>query len=107
MRKGGRRFYAGVSGSYSYYEIDVPEITQDIIDNGVVLVYLNNSLDPTMEDEWALMPCIVIYDDLTFSFNCAYSPGTLSIILTTSETEWPFSADSYYHLKIVILTRAA
>jgi len=97
---------AGITGSFSEYNIDVPEITQDIVDHGVVLVYLNDSLNPEPEGRWILIPFAMIVEDITISFIYSYGVGTLSMVFNSSDAEWPFSADSYYHLKIVILAGA-
>ncbi|MCK4539414.1 MAG: hypothetical protein KAV42_11515 [Candidatus Krumholzibacteria bacterium] len=97
---------AGISGSSSYCNIVIPEITQDVIDNGVVLVYLNTSTGVSMANEWILMPFSGAFSGEVAVFGCAYEPGTLMLSFTTTAVEWPFPAAVNYHFKVVTLTGA-
>ncbi len=97
---------AGISGSSSFYDIVIPDITQDIIDNGVVLVYLNGSSTSSMASEWILMPFSNTFTGEVLVFSCAYSLETLMLSFATTGNEWPYPSTAHYHFKIVILTGA-
>ena len=97
---------AGISGSLSFYNIVIPDITQDVIDNGVVLVYLNSSSGSSMDSEWILMPFSNTYTGEVLVFGCAYSLETLMISFATTGAEWPYPLAVYYHFKVVTLTGA-
>ena len=97
---------AGITGSYSYFEVEVPEITQDVIDNGCVLAYLNNSTGSTIGDAWILMPFSRLVDGEVHLFTFAYEPGYVSFNFATTAVDWGFPSTSWYHYKIVIFMEA-
>jgi hypothetical protein len=51
----------------SYYcDLNVPEITQDIVDNGAVFVYMSNG-----NSAWTALPCTIPIDG---SYSSTYTP---------------------------------
>jgi len=95
---------AGISGSHSFYGIAVPEITQEVLNNGAILVYMNESMDDQIIGEWILMPLSMVVGGETVSISQSFSQGFVSFVFTTTHLVWIWLPEAVYTYKIVILS---
>ena len=95
---------AGISGDWSFYDVAVPEITQEVLDNGAILLYLNESMTIPINDKWGLMPLSLDIMGATFNFGAIFSPGSVTFSFTTTTFDWIWLPDTVYTYKIVILS---
>ncbi len=93
---------AGISGSNSFYDVSVPEMTQDIVDNGCVVVYINDAMSDTPDSGWILMPFILSISGESIMFSFMYELGQVTFAYFASEPTWPYSSTTWYHYKIVM-----
>lgn len=87
--------------SIASYQRDVPELTPDVVDDGAVLLYVDNSLflGSGASGTWALMPFTegVDFDDdlivdYTLTYQYSFDLGDLYIDIIASATEFDFSS---------------
>ena len=79
--------------------LDVPEITQDVLDNGAVMVYMSN-----FDGVWTALPCTI---PMSTSYASTYTPkiyfGGVTIIQTDTDL---LSLDpGLLEFKVVVLTQ--
>lgn len=87
--------------SIASYQRDVPELTPDVVDDGAVLLYVDNSLflGSGASGTWTLLPFTqgVDFDDdlvvdYTLTYQYSFDLGDLYIDIIASATEFDFSA---------------
>lgn len=94
---------AGISGSSAFYSVNVSEITQEVVDNGAVIIYFNISMGETPSAEWILMPFSRTQDSDLIFFEASFSLAQINLAFLTTASAWPFPDSYYYHFKIIIL----
>jgi hypothetical protein len=77
-------------GALAYADFDVPELTAAVVDNGIVLAYINSDA----LDQWVALPFTIAYDDNQDGGNLnvnevvqvtyAYTYDLFSIVFTSS-----------------------
>ncbi len=78
--------YNGASANWAlsapnyYCDLTVPEITQSIIDNGAVLVYLSNG-----SGGWLALPFVQWYNGYGHQYNAVISVGAIRIWVSDSD----------------------
>ena len=97
---------AGITGPSTLYTISVPEMTQEIVDDACVLVYINDSTGDTAGLGWILMPFVAASGTESVMFTFRYNLGQVTFAFWTTDTSWPFNSTTWYHFKIIVLTGA-
>ena len=95
-------------GSYYYYRINIPQLTDYVYDDGSVVVYLDYS-----DDVQAILPSTVNhgkdvngYDYLWEErFDCEISPGYIDVLVTRSDFRTKDNRPDTYRFKVVLSWR--
>ncbi|MBN1164305.1 MAG: hypothetical protein JXB45_06985 [Candidatus Krumholzibacteriota bacterium] len=97
---------AGISGSSGYHELALLSITQNVIDHGCVIVYLNESFSSTLGKKWIMMPVNIVVGSNILVFNYGISLESIAFTFTTTAAAWPPEPTAWYHFKVIILAQA-
>lgn len=91
---------AGIDvSSQGFFDVNVPEITQGIVDDGAVLVFTENIAG---NGQWIAMPFTVITGGNSYSYNFWYELTNVHFFYQTTASSWFLSGSFVLNYRIFI-----
>ena len=89
---------------YANFEIEVPEITQDIYKNGSINAYIERTYDDGSPSRWSQLPQVFINSENSTSAYISFGEGFIRVSMQSEETvEELFEMFKERNLKLVIV----
>ena len=89
---------------YANFEIEVPEITQDIYKNGSINAYIERTYDDGSPSRWSQLPQVFLNSENSTSAYISFGEGFIRVSMQSVETvEELFEMCKERHLKLVIV----
>ena len=89
---------------YANFEIEVPEITQDIYKNGSINAYIERTYDDGSPSRWSQLPQVFLNSENSTSAYISFGKGFIRISMQSEETvEELFEMFKERNLKLVIV----
>ena len=89
---------------YANFEIEVPEITQDIYKNGSINAYIERTYDDGSPSRWSQLPQVFLNSENSTSAYISFGEGFIRISMQSEETvEELFEMFKERNLKLVIV----
>ena len=89
---------------YANFEIEVPEITQDIYKNGSINAYIERTYDDGSPSRWSQLPQVFLNSENSTSAYISFGEGFIRVSMQSEETvEELFEMFKERNLKLVIV----
>jgi len=89
---------------YANFEIEVPEITQDIYKNGSINAYIERTYDDGSPSRWSQLPQVFLNSENSTSAYISFGEGFIRVSMQSMETvEELFEMFKERNLKLVIV----
>ena len=89
---------------YANFEIEVPEITQDIYKNGSINAYIERTYDDGSPSRWSQLPQVFLNSENSTSAYISFGEGFIRVSMQSEETvEELFEIFKERNLKLVIV----
>ena len=89
---------------YANFEIEVPEITQDIYKNGSINAYIERTYDDGSPSRWSQLPQVFLNSENSTSAYVSFGEGFIRVSMQSEETvEELFEIFKERNLKLVIV----
>ena len=89
---------------YANFEIEVPEITQDIYKNGSINAYIERTYDDGSPSRWSQLPQVYLNSENSTSAYISFGEGFIRVSMQSVETvEELFEMFKERNLKLVIV----
>ena len=89
---------------YANFEIEVPEITQDIYKNGSINAYIERTYDDGSPSRWSQLPQVFLNSENSTSAYISFGEGFIRVSMQSEETvEELFEMFMERNLKLVIV----
>lgn len=89
---------------YANFEIEVPEITQDIYKNGSINAYIERTYDDGSPSRWSQLPQVFLNSENSTSAYISFGEGFIRVSMQSVETvEELFEMFKERNLKLVIV----
>ena len=89
---------------YANFEIEVPEITQDIYKNGSINAYIERTYDDGSPSRWSQLPQVFLNSENSTSAYISFGEGFVRVSMQSVETvEELFEMFKERNLKLVIV----
>ena len=89
---------------YANFEIEVPEITQDIYKNGSINAYIERTYDDGSPSRWSQLPQVFLNSENSTSAYISFGEGFIRVSMQSEETvEELFEMFKDRNLKLVIV----
>ena len=89
---------------YANFEIEVPEITQDIYKNGSINAYIERTYDDGRPSRWSQLPQVFLNSENSTSAYISFGEGFIRVSMQSEETvEELFEMFKERNLKLVIV----
>ena len=89
---------------YANFEIEVPEITQDIYKNGSINAYIERTYDDGSPSRWSQLPQVFLNSENSTSAYVSFGEGFIRVSMQSVETvEELFEMFKERNLKLVIV----
>ena len=89
---------------YANFEIEVPEITQDVYKNGSINAYIERTYDDGSPSRWSQLPQVFLNSENSTSAYISFGEGFIRISIQSEETvEELFEMFKERNLKLVIV----
>ena len=89
---------------YANFEIEVPEITQDIYKNGSINAYIERTYDDGSPSRWSQLPQVFLNSENSTSAYISFGEGFIRVSMQSEETvEELFEMFKERSLKLVIV----
>ena len=89
---------------YANFEIEVPEITQDIYKNGSINAYIERTYDDGSPSRWSQLPQVFLNSENSTSAYISFGEGFIRVSMQSKETvEELFEMFKERNLKLVIV----
>ena len=89
---------------YANFEIEVPEITQDIYKNGSINAYIERTYDDGSPGRWSQLPQVFLNSENSTSAYISFGEGFIRVSMQSEETvEELFEMFKERNLKLVIV----
>ena len=89
---------------YGNFEIEVPEITQDIYKNGSINAYIERTYDDGSPSRWSQLPQVFLNSENSTSAYISFGEGFIRVSMQSVETvEELFEMFKERNLKLVIV----
>ena len=89
---------------YANFEIEVPEITQDIYKNGSINAYIERTYDDESPSRWSQLPQVFLNSENSTSAYISFGEGFIRVSMQSEETvEELFEMFKERNLKLVIV----
>ena len=89
---------------YANFEIEVPEITQDVYKNGSINAYIERTYDDGSPSRWSQLPQVFLNSDNSTTAYISFGEGFIRVSMQSEETvEELFEMFKERNLKLVIV----
>ncbi|MDB3964037.1 hypothetical protein N9416_02130 [Flavobacteriaceae bacterium] len=89
---------------YANFEIEVPEITQDVYKNGSINAYIERTYDDGSPSRWSQLPQVFLNSENSTSAYISFGEGFIRVSMQSEETvEELFEMFKERNLKLVIV----
>ena len=89
---------------YANFEIEVPEITQDIYKNGSINAYIERTYDDGSPSRWSQLPQVFLNSENSTSAYISFGEGFIRVSMQSEETvEELFEMFKERNLKLIIV----
>ena len=89
---------------YANFEIEVPQITQDVYDYGSINAYIERTYEDERPDRWSQLPQVFINSENSTSAYIRFGEGFIRVSMQSEETvEELFEMFKERNLKLVIV----